>query len=319
MPRIADFDRQALADLLKRQHKVISREQALECGLGVEGVRYRLRDAGPWQRLLAGVYLTHTGQPSADQREMAALLHAGPHGILTGAAALRHLGLTAASAPTVDVLIPAASRRRDAGFARLHRTARLPERFGAAGEIRFALPPRAVADAVRGITDIRDVRAVVAEAVQQGRCPISWLAEEVSGGPVRGSALLRRALAEVAAGVRSSAEGDLKDLITRARLPAPMFNPSLFVGRTFLARPDCWWPESAVAAEADSRAWHLSPRDWENTLARHARLSAVGIIVLHFTPGQICSQRNDVVTAIRSALAAGQNRPLPAIRAVPAS
>jgi hypothetical protein len=98
----------------------------------------------------------------------------------------------------------------------------------------------------------------------------------------------------------------------------PMFNPRLFVGRGFLAVPDCWWPEVAVAAEVDSRAWHFSPRGWENTLARQARMAAVGIIVLHFTPSQIYTQRSEVVDMIRSALAAAQGWPLPQVRTLPA-
>jgi len=130
---------------------------------------------------------------------------------------------------------------------------------------------------------------------------------------------LRRALAEVADGVRSAAEADLHAVIRHARLPMPMFNPRLFVGRVFLASPDCWWPDAGVAAEVDSREWHLSPRDWEETLARHARMSAHGIIALHFTPGQIATKRNEVVTAIRSAIAAGRSRPLPQIGALAAN
>jgi hypothetical protein len=91
------------------------------------------------------------------------------------------------------------------------------------------------------------------------------------------------------------------------------------VGREFLASPDCWWPDAGVAAEVDSGEWNLSPRDWAQTLARHARMSAHGIIALHFMPGQITAKRNEVVTAIRSALAAGCNRPLPPFRTLRAS
>lgn len=61
----------------------------------------------------------------------------------------------------MDVVIPAGVQRVDAGFARLHRTVRLPRGFCVAGEIRYALPPRAVADAARWLTNIGDVRAVV--------------------------------------------------------------------------------------------------------------------------------------------------------------
>jgi very-short-patch-repair endonuclease len=193
----------------------------------------------------------------------------------------------------------------------------MPGLFCADGAIRYALVPRAVADAVRPLPGLADVRAVVAEAVQRGMCPIPRLAEELAAGPVRGSAQLRQALAEVADGIRSPAEADLRDLIIGARLPMPMFNPRLLVGEAFLAAPDCWWPQAGVAVEVDSRAWHLSPREWEHTLARHARMSAHGINVLHFTPRQIKRERSAVAANIDGALATG--RPLPHIRAVPAS
>ena len=324
MPRTSDFDRQALAALAANQHGVIARAQALQSGMTERALDYRIRGAGPWQPLLPGVYLTHTGRPADEAREMAALLYAGPQSVLTGAAALHRHGLAqhrggvpgGDRADAVDVLVPVATQRSDAGFVRLHRTARLPEGFCVAGEVRFALPPRAVADAVRPMTDLGDVRAVVAEAVQRRECSISQLAGELAAGPAWGSSLFRRALGEVAEGVRSAAEGDLRDLIVWARLPMPLFNPRLLVGPEFLAMPDCWWPESGVAAEADSRAWHFSPGDWEQTMARHARMSAHGIVVLHFPPRQIRYQREQVANIIRRALAAG--RKLPQIRTIPA-
>jgi hypothetical protein len=318
MPRLGEYDHQALAALLRRQHDVIARAQAFERGLGREQVRYLLRDGGPWQRLLPGVYLTHTGRPSADQRDLGALLYAGPRAVLTGPASLRRFGLGAPRTGAIDVLVPAQEQRCDVGFVRLHRTIRLPGGFCVAGEVRYALPPRAVADAARWLTDIGDVRAVVAGAVQRRMCSIEHLVEELEHGPKQGSALLRRALAEVADGVRSAAEGQLHALIKRSGLPMPVFNPRLFAGRAFLAVPDCWWPEVGVAAEVDSREWHLSPRGWENTLARHARMAAVGIIVLHFAPSQIYAQRSEVVDMIRSALAAARGRPLPCVRTLPA-
>jgi hypothetical protein len=322
MPRTAEFDRPGLARLASKQHGVIARAQAHDCGMSKPVIHYRVRDAGPWQVLLPGVYLTHTGQPDDESRDLAALLYAGPDSMLTGVAALRRHGLWA-NRPSargrdqhspVDVLVPLANRRADAGFARLHRTGRLPEGFCVAGEARFAFVPRAVADAVRLMTDLSEVRAVVAEAVQRGHCSISHLAEELANGPIRNSALMRQALAEVAEGVRSTAEADLRNLIKRAHLPTPMFNPRLIVGGEFLAKPDCWWPESGVAGEADSQAWHFSPHDWEATMARHARMSAHGIIVLHFPPRQIRYQRDKVASLIRRALASG--RELPHIRAI---
>jgi hypothetical protein len=325
MPRTAQFDRRALSGLAVKQHGVVSRSQALECGMTARVVDYRIRGGGPWQTLLPGVYLTHAGRAADEQREMAALLYAGPRSVLTGLAALRRHGLSAGrpgadardQRSAVDVLVPDGSRRADAAFARLHRTSRLPAPFCVAGEIRFALPPRAVADAVRPMTDLADVRAVVAEAVQRGRCSIQHLAGELDAGPVPGSGLFRRALAEVTEGIRSAIEGDLRDLIRWARLPTPLYNPRLLVDGKFLAMPDCRWPESGVAGEADSRTWHFSPDDWEQTLARHARMSAHGIIVLHLTSQRIRYRRREVADEIRRALTAG--RRLPQIRTISAS
>ncbi|HEV2373950.1 MAG TPA: hypothetical protein VGS19_17565 [Streptosporangiaceae bacterium] len=319
MPRSAEFDREGLAALLQKQHGVVALGQARACGMPYHLLKYRARAGGPWQTLVPGVYLVHGGAVSADQRDMAALLYAGPLSMITGFAAMRRHGIKSApSTSAVDVLIPAAHRRQDSGFVRVHRTTRLPGRVCLDGEVRFALAPRAVADAARGLASLGDARAVVAGAVQEGRCPVPRLAEELAGGPIQGSARLRRVVAEVADGVRSTTEGELRDLIIGARLPMPMFNARLFAGKEFVAAPDCWWPDAGVAAEAESRAWHLSPRDWEHTLARHDRMSALGLIVLHFTPSQIRSQPQDVISAIHGTLAAGRLRPALNIRAVPA-
>ena len=73
-----------------------------------------------------------------------------------------------------------------------------------------------------------------------------------------------------------------------------------------------------MAAEVDSRAWHFSPADWEQTMARHARMTAQGILVLHFPPGKIRTEPRLVATEIRSALASSRG-PLAHITTVPAN
>jgi len=115
------------------------------------------------------------------------------------------------------------------------------------------------------------------------------------------------------------AEGDLRDLLLRGRIPMPYFNAKLFVDGAFLAMPDAWWPAVGVAVEVDSREWHLSPADWERTLRRHAEMSACGIIVLHFTPSQIRCEPERVLAAIKKALMSAAGRPRLGIRTVPAS
>jgi hypothetical protein len=308
-----------LGELLDQQFSVVSRGQLLVLGMKDNAMQYRVRAGGPWQALLPGVYLGLTGAPNLAQKEVAALLYAGPDSLITGPVALMHHGLRSPGMlEVVDVLVPLEGRRRnDAGFVRLHRTARMPDRIVSSGPVRLVGVARAVADTVRLLRDLRDVRAVVADAVQRGRCTVGDLTAELRGGPIRGSAMFRSVLGEVTEGIRSTAEGDLRDLIRTARLPMPLFNASLYVGDTFLARPDAWWPDAGVTAEVDSYEWHLSPADADRTRKRHDLMGAAGIIPLHFSPRQIRREHVEVVGLIRSALNNGIQRPPLPIRTVP--
>jgi len=301
------IDRDALARALDQQLGVITRGQAVAVGLTKPALRHRLRLAGPWQGLLPGVYLAATGTPTRIQQEMAAMLYAGPDSVVTGLAAVRQHHIRGPVTELVDVLVPASRRRRDADFVRLHRTTHLPTRVWQLGPLRYALPARAVADAVRDLTSLRDVRAMVADAVQRSHCRVPDLSTELNAGPSVGSKLFREALTDVADGIRSTAEGDLKDLLAKSGLPAPLFNASIYGGDgTFIARPDAWWPERGVALEVDSHEWHLSPHDHTRTLERQRRMGKHGIVVLPFTPREIRTQPADVINTIRHALETGR-------------
>ena len=79
-----------------------------------------------------------------------------------------------------------------------------------------------------------------------------------------------------------------------------------------------WWPQAAVVAEVGSREWHLPSADWERTLRRHARVTAHGILVLHFTPRQIRTEPAQVAAAVRAALDAARADGRSRVRAPPA-
>jgi hypothetical protein len=274
-----------------------------------------MRRGGPWQRLLPGVYLTATGQPTTEQLQIAALLYAGRDSVITGPVALANFRITGARTGPIHVLLPADRKRASSGFVVILRTWRMPVSFICDGPIRFAPAERAVADTVRTLTDRADARAIVASAVQQGRCTTAQLAAELRDGPIHGSANLRAVLAEVIDGIRSVPEGDLRALICASQLPQPLYNPKLFLGGVFLASPDAWWPDHGLAVEVDSKQWHLSPANWERTMARHRRMSAAGITVLHVSPRQLREQPAQVLADIAATLRAG--RPLPAITTRP--
>jgi hypothetical protein len=302
--------------LAASQYGVITRAEAELCGLTPRMIEHRIRPAGPWQRLLPGIYLTQTGEPSRDQQLMAALRYAGDGSMVTGLAALRRHEVSVPATPVVDVLVPHARRRSSRGFVVVRRTTRLPRTYWADGPIRYVPPARAVADAVPRLSRFDDVRAVAAGAVQKGLCTVADLAAELALRPRREAGVLRAVLGEVADGIRSPAEGDFRDLVRSGGLPAPVLNARLYLGRQLLAVADAWWPQSGVAAEVDSREWHLSPDGWEQTMLRHARMTAAGVLVLHFSPRQVATAPGTVIGAIAAALRAG--RPIPAITAGPA-
>lgn len=273
MTRTARVDNELLERILNRQHHVIGRNQALACGLTPPALMHRLRAGGPWRKLLPGVYVAVTGAVTNDQREMAALLHAGPRSVITGTVAVRRNGIRVPGSNVVDVLVPADVRCHGTGFVRVQRTA-------------------------RALTILRDVRAVVSEAVQRGLCTIAALHVE-----------LRMALTEVSDGIRSVAEAEFRVLLKRARLPMPIFNARLFDGDTLIAVVDCWWPDAGVAAEVDSREYHFFAADWQRTTLRHDQLTARGILLLHFPPQRIRNDPQGIVAELRLALEAGRRRP----------
>lgn len=283
-------------------------------------IEYRLRPDGPWRQILPAVYLTVTGTATADQRDVAALLYAGPRSVITGPVAVRRHNLRCAGLNVLDVLVPAGSRRKSTGYVQIQRTTRIPGDLYTTGPIRFTSPARAVADAARGMGRFSDVQALVCEAVQRGRCTLEELLAELNDGPPAGARWYRMALAEVGEGIRSGAEAQLKYLIDRSDLDRPIYNADLFtLDGIFLGCADAWFARAGVAGEVDSREYHLGAKDYAQTTMRHNRMEAAGIHVLHWLPSTIRAEPRRVIADLRAAIAAGGKRPPLPIRAVPPS
>jgi very-short-patch-repair endonuclease len=319
MHRVSEVAEEKMRELLDTQRDVITSKQALGCGLTARAIDYRLRVGGPWQRLLPGVYLTHRGTVTPDQREVAALLYAGEGSVITGPTAVRRHHLSCAGPDAVDVLISWKVRRQSAGFVRIHRTRAMPATWWTNQTIRYAKVPRSVADAARLLTRFDDVRAVVSAALLHKSCTLEELQAELEHGGLPGSAMLREALAEVGDGIRSVAEAQLRRLIQRSSLPEPMYNARLYdADGEFIAMVDAWWQRAGVAVEVDSRAYHGHADDQDTTVERHDELTARGILALHFKPKRIRADGAKVLTKIARAIAVGEARPPLPISALPA-
>jgi hypothetical protein len=289
----------------------------VELGLTRSTIAHRCRSGGPWRRLAPGIVKLDNGPVTRADRRRAALLHAGAGAVLTGLDALELHGMQRMPSPSgpVHVLIPGERRRGGSGLALVERTDRLPP--AAPGRWPLAPISRAALDAARRLTVRDEVRALLAEVVQRGRCTPAELNAELANGSGRGIRLPGEVLAEIGDGVRSVAEADAREIAQRSGLPAPMWNAKLYDrhGR-FIAMPDAWFDAVGMAWEIDSREFHISPADYERTLERRSAMTAEGIIVLHSLPRKL-RHRADAVDELRRAYAGAMHRPRPEVLAIP--
>jgi len=280
-----------------------------------------------WTRVLPGVHLVGGGTPSRQQRLLAGLLYAGDGSVLTGTTALRghgfrSLGLAEARddeaerPEPVHVLIHHDRRRLSTGFVRVERTRREPGLVRVGG-FPLAPVPRAVADAARRIPRERDVLALVAEALQRGRCSWDELHREALDGPMRGSAHLRAALRATESGAHSVPEADVASLLDQAGVPCVMLNVRLVTqSGAFIAIPDAWLDDVGLAIEVDSEEYHARGDGFERTVRRNARYAAAGVTAMTLLPVDVRAHPRRVIGQVLEARAAAAARPRPAVTAI---
>ena len=301
MPRRARADFAALDAVASAQRGLVTTAQLHALGLPSSTIHERIRAGGPWTRLLPATYLTSRARPDRSQQREAVRLYAGPGCVITAADALELHGVRRPRATEdwpVHVLIDHALRRASVGCALVERTRRLPDAVWLEG-VPVAPVERAVVDLCRRLQSRGDVTAVVARAVQQSGASIDRLEEEVASAPIRHTSLVREAVAAIGAGVASAPEAELRRLWLGSQLPTPLWNPDLF-DRTgaFIARPDAYLPDVALAVEVESREFHFESADWLRTMERQARMTARGITVLPYPPSALRERPDQLLAQI---------------------
>ncbi|MBB5790848.1 type IV toxin-antitoxin system AbiEi family antitoxin domain-containing protein [Jiangella mangrovi] len=244
----------------------------------------------------------------------------------------------------VDVLVAREVDRSGTGFVRVHQTSPLPaaqfwvDRDETAGRVpaptEIALDRLAPAarpgtipkvPAARAVVDaivlteprppdwspehrqaaLRNVRALMCEAVQRRKARLTELRTEALAARRRGSALVRVALADIEAGCRSAPECELRDLVQMSRiLPEPLWNRPL-PGIPGIV-PDACWEERRLIVEVDSRSFHGFGDAPERTENRRARLAARGWVVLPVSPATLRTNPAEVLAQIEHAYIVGR-------------
>jgi hypothetical protein len=294
---------------------VITVAQLEELGIPSRTSYRRCRPGRPWQRLLPGVVLLRTGDPTRRQLIEGALLYAGDQAVVTGLESCRRQGLKRDATPDehVHLLLPAHLKTTSSGYVLVERTTRMPAPIRTGG---LALAPavRSVLDECRRLCRRAPIRALLAEAVQQLGLDPAELSAELENGSDRGSALPREVLREIAQGARSAAEAEAMAVWRRTGLPEPAWNHVLHDehGR-YIATPDAWCDEVALAWEIDSYEFHFEQPGYDATLARNNRYAAAGVAFVQTVPRRLRSEPRIVAGELVSAYRSAAARPRPPV------
>ena len=306
------------ATLFGKSHRgVVTVARLEELGVPRRTCYRRCGPGRPWQRLLPGVLLLASGQPTRWQLVEAARTYGGPDAVVTGAESCRRQGLRRLPADgRVHLLVPDECKVSSSGFVVVERTTRMPVPV-LRDELPLAPVVRAVLDECRRMTAREPVLALLAEAVQRlGVAPIE-LVEELESGSSRGSALPREVLRDVLRGARSVAEGDAMAVWRLTGLPEPVWNFEIRDGRgRYIATPDGYCEEVALAWEIDSYEFHFGQPGYASTLARNNRYAACGISVIQTLPSRLRTEPAAVAAELVAAYGAAAARPRPAIRLI---
>lgn len=279
-----------LAAVLLEQLNVISLAQVIAAGCDPE-LPAREVAAGRWRRLARRIYLAGADEPTLLQRAWCGQLIGAESSVISGALACQLGGIRDAPGLAAVVLLPAERRRRgvDDGFV-TRRTSRLPDWVDMDG-VRVANAARAVVDACRESTALRDVRAVVCGALNGKHTTYEELVTERAAEPRAGLGLLGHALEDWADGVRSAPEAEvadvLRDEVRRGHMPPFLLNPMVYDGAVLLGSPDVYVPGCSLGAETDSVRHHGNTKDLDATLTRHVDFTRAALHLEHVTPTRL--------------------------------
>jgi hypothetical protein len=145
-------------------------------------------------------------------------------------------------------------------------------------------------DAGLQYSHLTPVQALVSSAVQRRRCGVPDLYAEWPTVPRQGSYFLRLALKDLGDGARSAAEAACSRRLNRRGIPPYQLNVEISDMQGLMCM-DVYWPDLRAALEVDSREYHFSEADWKATMARHNRLTKLGVAVTHYSPSEIMGRR----------------------------
>ncbi|RZT88934.1 very-short-patch-repair endonuclease [Pseudonocardia sediminis] len=283
-----------LEDLLLRQNGVITREQAVRCGLSDRTVSRRVA-AGAWRTLYPGVFLVGGHRLTDAARVRAASLWGGPEAVVSGPAAAFWLRMTERFDGSVDLTVHSTTRRRPRPGVRVRRRDLRPADRVMVNGLAVTEPGLTALEAAAVLPD---GVAFLDRVLQQHHVRFEHLHEAYCGavgahGMARAGVLLR----ECADRADSRAERRLVRVLRRAGITGFVVGHPL--GRMKI---DIAFPDARLAIELDSWAWHTDHDRFEADREKGNALTDAGWNLLRITWKELTEHSDRVVARVRSAL-----------------
>jgi hypothetical protein len=280
-----------LAVLAARQVGRARYDQMRRLGIG-EGTIRRWCDGGYLFWELPRVYAVgHPGRtPVSDLA--AAILYAGPGGMLGAATAIWWFGLL--KFPPRQIYVSTPRRVKDYGLIVVHRERRLERIFH--NGLPITTPSQAILDyaATTPRTDL--LRFVLANAEYEGLLDINAL-HALTGRGVAGSTAVNEALQihlPQLAHTRSRGERLLIIIVQGGGLPIPVTN--VYVNGWLV---DAHWPQRKLIVEIDGTHGHKTPAQVRRDHQRDFELRRAGYIVLRYTEDQLERDPEAILNELR--------------------
>jgi hypothetical protein len=266
----------------------------------------RLVAGEQWRRLASGIYVVGAGTPDPTGLARGAQAYGGPSGLVSGLVAAHAARMRWIPPATAAVLLVEGRRRlRSTDFVTVRRSSALATvaRWRCDG-IDYAAPPRAVFDAALQLPDLRSVRGVVLGGIADRRTSADEQHRLLLSEPRNGTGLLRRAVRDAERGCASPPEAELVDALIGCLLPF-LVNAGVYVDDVLVGIADVWFVGLGCGTEMDSRERHEGDADFDDTLSRHDRFGAHGLVLSHLTPRRF---RRDPAAAVSAVLAVARAR-----------
>jgi hypothetical protein len=294
-----------IAALAKRQYGVVSRAQLRALGLADHAITKRAA-RGRLHRVHQGVYAVGHTVLGARGRWTAAVLAAGPHAVLSHAAAGALWELRASAAVIVDVTIAGGGSRKRPGL-RIHRARDLTGLTTTHDGIPVTTPARTIMD-LAATLQRRPLERLLDQAENARLTDVASLVALARAHPGhRGASRLTTALSSHEPGTtltRSELEERFLALCRTRGLPRPAVN-----ARVVGPEVDFVFAEQRLLVEADSWTWHRSREAFERDRDRDAVHTRAGYRTLRFTHRQLTTTPDAVAATRRAALNAGTPGP----------